>query len=254
MQAIGLRVIAYVASKLAAAGLVFLGFLAIMAGFQLYEMSQLAWELPLWKYIYGYAVLFSVVVDAVLYKYKAGPSKIALTVLLYILGGYVPFLFWFPGQWLLSLYAGVFGVACALAFLAISNLFRGLQLYSAAAALLLLAGSIYISTTDFTVTRQWTETRTADSYQAEFAYFNGQKGIPVKLEKGQTLSYKIDWQITGGGYGTHLDAKGGTHTSAEQDVDAWFISYRVDTPSTVRIVVTGDQAQGALKVSWEITD
>ncbi|MCU6707984.1 hypothetical protein M6D81_04595 [Paenibacillus sp. J5C_2022] len=253
MKATGLRVIGYVASKLAAAGLVFLGFLGMMAGFQLYEMSELARQLPLWKYIYGYAVLFSVVVDAMLYKCKAGPSKIALTVLLYILGGYVPFLFWFPGQWFLSLYAGVFGVACALAFLAVSHLFRVLRLYSAVAALLLLAGSIYISTTDFTVTEQWTETRTADSYQAEFAYFNGQKGIPVKLEKGQTLSYNIDWQITSGGYGTYLDAKGGTHTSTEQDGEAWLISYRVDMPSTVRIVVTGDQAQGALKVEWEIS-
>ncbi|MGM0883447.1 MAG: hypothetical protein ACQEXQ_20725 [Bacillota bacterium] len=247
------QVAAYAASKIAAAGLVFFGFLVVVGEFERYQMSELTRQIPLWGYIYGYAILFSAGVDAVLCKHKAGPAKMALTVLLYMVGGYVPFLVWFPGQWILSLFAGVYGVACSLAFLAATRLFRGWWPYSAAAAMLLLAGAVYVSMADFTVTKQWTETRTADGYRAEFAYFHGQKEIPVELGAGQTLSYHIDWQVTnGGGYGTYLDAEGGTYTSDIRVGEEW-IAYRVKAPSTVRIVVTGDRAQGALTIEWEIT-
>lgn len=247
------QVAAYAASKIAAAGLVFFGFLVIVGEFERYQMSELTRQIPLWGYIYGYAVLYSAGVDAVLCKHKAGPAKMALTILLYMVGGYVPFLVWFPDQWILSLFAGVYGVACALAFLAATHLFRGWWPYSAAAAMLLLAGAVYVSMADFTVTKQWTETRTADGYRAEFAYFHGQKEIPVELGKGQTLSYHIDWQVTnGGGYGTYLDAEGGTYTNDIRVGEEW-IAYRVETPSTVRIVVTGDRAKGALTIEWEIT-
>lgn len=247
------QVAAYAASKLAAAGIVFIGFLAIVGGFDLYQLSKLTREFSLWGYIYGYAVLFSAGVDAVLYNRKNGPSKRVFTVLLYMLGGYVPFLFWYPGQWIFSLFAGGYGVACAMAFLAANYLFRRWWPYSAAAAILLLAGAVFVSTSDFTVTKQWTESRTDKGYHAEFAYFHGQKEIPVELEMGQKLSYKIDWHvINGGGYGTYLDAEGGSYTNVTRDGETW-ISYQVKSPSTVRIVVTGNRAQGALTIKWEIT-
>ena len=240
------------ASKLAAAGIIFLGFLVIVAGPQGDQMSQLTKELPLWKFIYGYAMLFSFGVDAALYKWKSGPYKRIFTIMLYTLGGYIPFLVWFPDQWSLSLIAGMYGVACSLTFLAAIYFLRRWWPYNGAAAILLLAAAIYISVYDFTVTRQWTEMRTADSYRAEFAYFNGEKEIPINLQRGQTLSYRIDWQVTnGGGYGTHLDAKGGTYTSEGTNSEDW-IAYRVEAPSTVRIVVSGDQAQGAFMIKWKI--
>ncbi|MBB6673478.1 hypothetical protein [Cohnella nanjingensis] len=246
------QVAAYSASKVAAAGLVFWGFLVVAGGFELYQMSELTRQLPLWGYIYGYAVLFSVLVDAVLYRCKINFSKTTLTFLLYVVGGYVPFLVWSSGQWIFSLFAGAYGVACALAFLAAAHLFRRWWPYSTAAAILLLAGAVYISTADFTVTKHWMGTRTADGYRAEFTYFNGKKEISVDLGMDQTLSYHIDWQITSGGYGTYLDAEGGTYTNVMRGGEAW-VAYRVKKPSTVRIVVTGDRTQGALTIKWEIT-
>ncbi|QYR19145.1 hypothetical protein KZ483_14320 [Paenibacillus sp. sptzw28] len=49
-----------------------------------------------------------------------------------------------------------------------------------------------------------------------------------------------------------MDAEGGTYTSVKRGDKDW-IAYRVKSPSTVRIVVTGDRAQGALTMQWEIT-
>ncbi|SFD53257.1 hypothetical protein SAMN05216378_0343 [Paenibacillus catalpae] len=242
------------ASKLAAAGIIFLGFLVMVVGPHVYQMSQLTKELSLWTFIYVYAVLFSVVVDVALYKWKSGPFKRILTVMLYMLGGYVPFVVWFPNQWMLSLIAGMYGIACSLAFLAAVYFLRRCWPYNAVAAILLLSAAIYVSVNDFTVARQWTETRTADSYRAEFDYFNGDKEIPIHLDSGQTLSYRIEWQVTnGGGYGTHLDAEGGSYTKDISDGGDW-IAYRVEIPSTVRIVVSGDEAKGAFTIQWQITD
>ncbi|CAM4315231.1 hypothetical protein [Paenibacillus tarimensis] len=243
-------------SKIAASGLVFLGLLAVLGGFDGYNMWKISRELPLWGFIYGYALLFSVAVDALLYKLKKGPSKMAVTVLLYILGGYVPLLYWFQSPWYMSLIAGAYGVACALVYLAAAYLFRRWWPYSTAAAILLLAVAIYVSTSDFTVTKQWVETRTADSYYAEFDYFNGKKEIPISLDAGQTLTYQVDWQITnGGGYGMYLDAEDGAIGTYIQEPGSGTeqISYRVERPSTVQIVVTGNRAQGAVTVTWQIT-
>jgi len=209
-------------------------------------MWELTRQLPLWGYIYGYAVLYSAAVDAALRKLKIGQVRMALTVLLYVLGGYFPFMIWFPNQWMLSLIAGLYGVACALSFLAASHLFRGCLPFSAPAALLLLAGAIYSTLSDFTVTEQWMETRTAESYRAEFNYFDGRKEIPIKLTKGLTLSYYIDWQITNGcGCGTHLDAARGEYRTVKKNSEGW-ISYRAEASSIVRIVVTAERAQGGI--------
>lgn len=247
------RAAAYAASKFAAAGTVFLGFLVLTTGLDPVAMSELTRELPLWGYSYGYAVLFAAVADLALLRLKGSPAKAALTVLLHILGGILPFAFWFPGQWLWVLFAGFYGTACSLAFLAVSRLFRRRWPYSGVASVLLLALALYVTNTDFTETKHWTEASNGDGYRAEFVYFHGKKEIPVQLGAGQTLSYRIDWQIaSGGGYGTYLDGESGTYISDANAGGDW-IGYRADKPSTVRIVVTGKRAQGAFTIRWRIT-
>lgn len=65
------------------------------------------------------------------------------------------------------------------------------------------------------------------------------------------LSYRLNWHASGG-YGTHLEAKGGTYENDMRGESR--IAYRVMAPSTVQIIVTGDRAQGAFTVEWEIAD
>ncbi|TYP74495.1 hypothetical protein BCM02_10539 [Paenibacillus methanolicus] len=216
-------------------------------------MQELTRQFPLWAFVYGYAVLFAVAADAALYRLKKSPAKAAFTVLSYMLGGVLPFLVWYPGQWLWTLFGGFYGVACSLTFLGASLIYRAWWPYSGAAAVLLLAASLYVSLADFTATEQWSETRSADGYQAKFDYFHGKKEIPIELERGQTLFYRVDWRISnGGGYGTYLDGEGGAYASDARNGDGW-IGYRVEAPTTVRIVVTGRRAQGALAIEWEVT-
>lgn len=139
------HVTSYFASKLASAGFVFIIFLVIVGKFDIYQMSIITQELSLWYFIYGYAVLFSAGVDAVFYKHKNEHSKKVLIVLCYVLGGYIPFLFVFNGQWIYGLIAGGYGVACALVFLFANSLFKGLWPYNAIWAVSLLAVSILVS-------------------------------------------------------------------------------------------------------------
>lgn len=216
-------------------------------------MSEIIRELPIWFFIYGYAVAFSIAVDALLMKLRRGPAKLALTVLLYVLGGFAPLLLMFHQNWMLGLFAGLYGVPCALVFLYASRLLLHRWPYNLAAAILLLAGAIYMSTADFTKTSGWTETRAENSYRAEFDYFHGYRQIPVQLESGQTLAYHVEWQASGG-YGTRLNTKSvkGAYVNVEHGGERW-VAYKTEEAATIYIVVTGNRAKGALTIRWEIS-
>ncbi|MHA6481816.1 hypothetical protein ACX1C1_07915 [Paenibacillus sp. strain BS8-2] len=142
---------AYAASKVAAAGCVFLALPLLALNVDLYQMSEMADMLWLGGALQGYAILYSAVVDIVLIKVNDKVVRRSIAVLLHILGGYAPFLFILHGSDLVvSVIAGCIGAACSVAFLVIDGLFRRLRWpYSLVVALLLVAGSIYIVVADF---------------------------------------------------------------------------------------------------------
>lgn len=246
-----IRAAVYAASKLAAAGSLFLGLPALLTNFDPYEMQEAA----LWiGVLQGYAILFSIAVDAALLKLKRGPAKRIVTLLLYILGGFVPFLFIFREDWMVIFIAGFVGVACSLAFLLADRLFRHARWpYSVISAILLVPGSLYIALADHTIVKGWSETRTDDGVEAVFDYFHGEKKYPVKLEAGQTLAYSVEWQAEGG-HGTHLDAKGGKYGGDGRHYGPPRIAYQVEKETTIDIVVTGERARGSFTIYWDIYD
>jgi hypothetical protein len=242
----------YAASKLAAAGTLFLGLPALLTNFDRYEMQEAARFLWLGGALQGYATVFSIAVDGALLKMKAGPAKRFVTLLLYILGGFVPFLFMFGQEWGIIAIAGFIGVACSLAYLLADRLYRHARWpYSVTAAILLAAGSLYIAFADQTTVRGWSETRSDQGVEAAFDYFHGDKAYPVKLEAGQTLAYYVEWHAEGG-YGTHLNAKGGKYGGDGLDREPRRIAYQVGKATTIDIVVTGKRARGSFAIHWDI--
>lgn len=245
------KTVVYAASKLAAAGTVFLGLPALVTNFDRYEMQEAAQFLWLGGALQGYAILFSIAVDGALLKLKRGPVKRLFTLLLYILGGFVPFLFIFRDDWMVIFIAGFIGVACSLAFLLADRLYRHARWpYSVSVAILLVTGSLYIAFADHTTVKGWSETRAAGGIEAAFDYFHGEKKYPVKLEAGQTLAYYVEWQAEGG-YGTHLDAKGGKY-GGDRPYGSHRIAYQVEKATTIDIVVTGERARGSFAIHWDI--
>ncbi|MEK3885782.1 hypothetical protein [Paenibacillus sp. PL2-23] len=141
------RAAAYAVSKIAAAGLVYWGFIFIVSGRDYEEMRGIGLYTPVWLLIFVYAILFSMTVDAILCKLKAGPGKTFISILIYMAGGYAPFIIMFQSQWILGLIAGFYGICCSLAFLCASYILRRLWPASAGIGLLLLAGIVYLFTT-----------------------------------------------------------------------------------------------------------
>lgn len=246
------KAVRYAASKLAAAGSVFLGLPMLLTGFDRHEMQETANYLWVGGALQGYAILFSLVVDAALLKMKNGPAKRIITLLFYILGGYVPFLFVFRHDWGISVIAGCVGVACSLAFLLADRLYRSARWpYSVAVAILLAAGSFYIALADHTTVRGWTETRSGDGIKVTFDYLHGYKMFPVRLEAGQTLAYYVEWDAEGG-HGTRLKAKGGEYVGDGRAREPHRIAYQVEKATTIYIVVTGNRASGSFAIHWDI--
>lgn len=246
-----IRAAVYAASKLAAAGTIFLGLPVLLTNFDPYQMQEAALWLGV---LQGYAIVFSIAVDAALLKLKRGPVKRLVTLLLYILGGFAPFLFLFRDDWMVIFIAGFVGVACSLAFLLADRLYRHARWpYSVTAALLLVAGSLYIAFADHTTVKGWSETRSDDGVEAVFDYFHGEKTYPVKLEAGQTLAYSVAWQAEGG-YGTRLDAKGGKYGGEDRHSGPPRIAYQAEKAATIDIVVTGERASGSFTIHWDICD
>lgn len=252
-QAVG----TYVTAKLAAAAAVFLIFAVFAAGFDLYGISQTVRTALLWPVFFGYAVVFSMVVDLLLGKCPAGLGKVLLSLPLYILGGCLPFLLF--SFTIYGIIAGSIGSLCALVYYGIYSMLRRYFFYSIGTVVLLTSVLAVFSTVDFTRSEGWTETRTEKkietrmeaSYQADFAYFHGRKEIPVELRKDQVLRYKVDWVILEGGYGFHLLDEQSKHVGMIVEGDDYH-SEPAEEDAAYRIVLTGDKARGAVQVTWTV--
>lgn len=244
----------YFISKFAAAGSIFLAFLIVPTGFDLYAMSDMTRELPLWPIFYGYAVLFAIAADIVRFKLRNRVSGYLATITLYVAGGYVPFVGWTSEINATSIVAGTVGACCSLAFLMLSAFFRKRPLYNMTAALALPLVLLIVSLSDFTIVKGLKDTYTSTGYEAKFTYFRGQIKLPVDLQRDQVLAFRVEWSDKiAGGYGHYVLDPNGRRTgmtnfgASSQVVHAMF-------DGQYRIVITGDKISGAVRVDWEIIE
>ncbi|MEM5591010.1 hypothetical protein AAHH67_03550 [Niallia circulans] len=53
--------------------------------------------------------------------------------------------------------------------------------------------------------KEWNTVRGEQSYEAYFAYFNGEDEVPIKAKKGERVTIHIDFtNRNGGGFGYYL--------------------------------------------------
>ncbi|RXZ80630.1 hypothetical protein EBB07_17900 [Paenibacillaceae bacterium] len=248
----------FVAVKLAAIGVVLVFFLLIAGRFNLYNMGDIMGSMMLWWIFYVYAVSYSILVDladAGMRRVSMKASRGFVVILLYIAGGYLPFFVWFRLSLLGSLMIGFIGVLCSLCFFGLEHYLKVKWTWfkNVIAALALLVVLLSITYVDFTTTRQWEEVRTDEAYEVTFAYFHGEKAIPIKLQRGQKLTFTVDLQKVYGGRGSHvLDQRG--RLVGLQEIGQGRMQFTAEQDAVYRIVVTGDQASGAVKVNWEIEE
>ncbi|WJH36606.1 hypothetical protein N6H14_13170 [Paenibacillus sp. CC-CFT747] len=253
---LGSRALVYGALKYAAAGVI--GWAVTVYGlfasdFNLYEVSQ-AWRSPLgWGIFFGYAPLYTMAVDGLLFLLPKKPAF--LKGCLYALGGYLYFFLhpfgWGPGRLDMGFWiAGTVGAIIALAYGAAEAWLRRRRPRAAVIACmapLLLWG---LTILDYTYTREWQEKSTESGYEASFGYFNGEKRIPVEVPPGETVRLEISIaRPTEGGWGFRVeDGKGRlvpTKMLREQQ-------YLLTTPGRFDLVLTGDRwREGEVKICWK---
>ncbi|GGG61640.1 hypothetical protein [Paenibacillus radicis (ex Gao et al. 2016)] len=250
----------YLSAKLAASGGLFLLFVLVTSGLDLYRWAEAASFLFFWILFYGYAFCFSITGDAVLLITRGSEGWfVLLKVMLHIIGGVLPFMVLGGGftageneSWPFILFFGFLGAICAVIYDAIFFFMRSKFPYTAIVAVTLLLLFIILSKADMTVTRDWKETQMDGSYEASFDYFRGKKAIKVELEQDQSLRFSVDWSPeNSGGYGHHVLDK---HDKLvpQYDTNEHGGTIRAEQAAPYRIVVTGDKLKGAVSVHWSV--
>lgn len=250
-----LHALDYISAKLVGSGFVSLLFIFVTSGINLYDWSEIVGNFYFW-FLYVYAILFSMLVDLVLFKLKPA-YRIAASLFLYILGGFAPFIVLFKGELVFTFIAGTVGMICAFFFYATSFFMRGKRPYSTVVSILILIILVLLATIDFSVKKQWVEIRTDQTYEASFKEFHGEHDIPIRLEQGETLTFKMSWNKQNeGGYGMSVvDRKGkyvGLNNNTRDGLGSDKYSFTAVKTGIYRIKLTGDHLNGGFKVIWEV--
>ncbi|MBK5502577.1 MULTISPECIES: hypothetical protein [Peribacillus] len=255
------NVMEYILNKLAALGLlVFIMCIYIILGteFDLYEFTESISNIKVWGLICGYALVMTVLIDLVRYKWREVTYK--TSILLHCLAGFIVF-FPFMGINLFSLIAGSVGALCAFIY-AFSYYFLEKKKQLVWISLLVFPLLLCIRLFDFTIKEDWTEEKTKSSFSAEFERFNGKNEIPISLKKGDVVTSYISFdQMNEGGYGYHILDNNGKLVEMKEledtygeyrDIDTNVIQFNAEKAGIYILIVTGDNLKGKIDVKWEI--
>ncbi len=251
----------YIINKIAALGLlVFIMciYLILSSEFDLYEFTEYISNINIWGLICGYALVATVLIDLVGYKWIEFTFK--TSILLHCLAGFIVF-FPFMGIHLFSLIAGGVGALCAFIY-TISYYFIKKKKSLVWIALLVFPLLLSIGLIDFTTKKEWIEEKTISSFSAEFERFNGKHGIPIDLEKGDVVTCHISFdQLNEGGYGYHISDSNGELVSMNElektdneydNKDTNTIQFTAKKRGVYKLIVTGDHLKGKFDVKWKI--
>lgn len=241
--------------KLAGAGFAMAAlamFFLYTSGFNLYQFSEVI-SGSVWAIFYGYGIICSLLIHLLSHWFRGISTW--LKILLYIVAGYLFFialdLFFTRELSMLTIITGTIGALCALIFYAgfiVSNKSRVFTfIFTIIVPLLLL----FAHNADLTVKRGWQEASTNDSFEASFDYFNGKHEIPFELHKGETVAFSVSVNNhDGGGHGYHVTSQH-TNKVPMPKVNAGSHTFQASESGIYRIVVTGNNLQGSIKVSWK---
>jgi hypothetical protein len=244
----------FIVARLAGAGLaiiLFVMFFLYTSRFNVYEVFNdfhLGWRI-LWLIFYGYGIACSTVIDLIMLRIKKREIRALVRGPIYFIAGFT--FFQVQGMNVYSIIAGMFGGLFALVFYVgtlLAGSSRSLRWIFALAAPLAL---LVLLQFDYTVKKGWSERSTGTSYEANFHYFNGRHEIPIYLDQGQELRFRVAIQAERGGYGRHLlDDRNRKVPHAE--TGSGYHSMQAQRNGMYRIVFTGNRMEGAAKVDWEV--
>lgn len=240
---------AYIVTKLAAAGFllaIFAIYIFITSKFDLFEFSEVISSSFLWWMLVGYSMLCSMLID--LLKHFISSIGVFIEVLLYIIAGFVPFLFMMEFPYYVI--AGIIGAASAIFFLLAIHFFKNKWYYTFFAFIVPIT-LLTVANIDFTTKQNWQEIKNESSYIATFDYFNGKHEIPIHAKAGEAIIFSVDFlPRNDGAYGYSIRNEDLGYVGMKE-VDEKRRMVTVPEDSTYVIEVRGNDLQGKVIVYWE---
>lgn len=247
------NIISYIITKLAGAGFsssVFFIWMLFLSEFDMYKFSREISNGSVWTIFFGYGIGCSVIID--LFTWKMKSRKLSLIILLYVIAGYALFLI--KGMNGITIFAGSIGALFSLLFYFGTYISNKKTVCKYLFAMVLPLGFLILKNYDFTEKVHWQELQTKSTYTASYEYFNGKHEIPIRAEEGQTITFSI--YVTngnGGGHGFHvIDERGKMVGMSEESGGKMKI--HVHKAGIYRLVLTGDDLMGSMKVVWSIDE
>lgn len=252
------NVLEYLLNKLAALGILVFTmciYSLLLTRFDLYEFTEFFSNLTFWGLICGYALMISMLIDLVSYKWKR--ITIKRSILLHCMAGFIVFIP-FMGMNFYLLIAGSICVLCAFIY-AFSYYFIVTKKRFTWIFLLVIPLVLCLRWIDFTIKEDWIEEKTKTSFSAEFKRFNGENEIPISLKREDIVTTYISFdKNNAGGYGYHLLDNNGELVEMREleethdDYDTHAIQFKAKKTGIYRVVLTGDNLRGKIVVKWKI--
>ncbi|MEO4054744.1 hypothetical protein [Solibacillus sp. CAU 1738] len=239
----------YLSTKLAGAGFaltVFFMYLLFVENFNLYNFVETISNWWIWGIIFVYGIISSSIIDWLSKKWSIINSN---KIVAYILAG---FLFFFIfGISIFAVIAGIVGAIVAVIFLSGVWLAKHSKKFTTVFIIMPLFFLVLIQF-DFTVKKGWQETRNDEEYRATFKHFNGEHKIPFELDRGDVLTYTVNfYSNNGGGYGNSFQSEQ-RNLMGQTLLDDYTLQVEIEKAGTYNIVLTGDKLAGSFTVTWTI--
>lgn len=230
-------------------------FVLVTSKFDLYSFAvTLTEELPIKFIFYGYGLPCSLVIESLMYLTRRQGIDLRWRTMgrlvLYIAAGYAFFLV--QDNSVFAVIAGTVGAVSALMVCVGVQLSKGSARFRYGFAFAVPLILFLLLQIDFTVKRGWEEEVTASSFEAVFDYFHGKHEIPIYADRGQTITFRIQIHRSGdGGHGLHVLDRANDHVPM-QELGSGTLAIHPEVSGVYRIVVTGDELQGSVQVTWEV--
>jgi hypothetical protein len=234
-------------NRVAAAGMTFTLFLAVVLflnNMNLYEFAQIVRNWMLWALFFGYAVASSLIIDRLFKNKKYGEWRIVIYALA---GSAVFFVF---GVTIFAIYASVFGALTAIVYFFCLKIVPLSKLTRITFGFALPLFFLVFVQFDHTQKLGFAEQVTDGKSEISVVDFSGEHFIPLKLQQGDIVNVKIQFENVSGSYGYRLNYKNDYYPMDEVSDDV--ISFVAEQAGDYDIVVTGNRFGGKILVEWTV--
>ncbi|RAP73660.1 hypothetical protein [Paenibacillus montanisoli] len=126
-------------------------------------------------------------------------------------------------------------------------------------AIVISLSLLLLSMIDFTVKKQWVETKTETTYDASFELFNGKHEIPIAVKKGKKFEITIEAEHKNNqSYNMKIFDEEGHEVQMSNNLheakyeSKFWAEFPIDKDGTVKLIMYGSHFSGSFHIEWSV--